>query len=104
MFSGIANNASFFGIAKELNYKLAFIYEYPDHYLYSKPDINYLKNNFSGDEIFLTTEKDFVKVKDIDGFCSNYPVYFLKFEFCIRNNLDILNNYLEKLIIKWNTF
>jgi tetraacyldisaccharide 4'-kinase len=100
LFSGIANNASFSGIIKELNLKVKSNFEYPDHYSYSESDISILKNNFSGDEIFLTTEKDFVKVKDIDEFCIKYPVYFLKFEFCIRNNLNILYKYLDSLIIK----
>lgn len=88
-FCGIGNNQSFFDTLKENNFKLKKYCEFPDHYRYSKNDINLLleqakKNNLS----LITTEKDIVRVpKDQRDMIEHF-------------NIRVKINHLDDLVAK----
>jgi len=91
-FCGIANPYSFNKCIEKLNFKIKSKFEFPDHHYFSSNDIEKLKSEYTGKEIFLTTEKDFVRLEKYENFLKKYPVYF------VRLNIEYIGN---KLIIKY---
>ena len=71
VFSGLGNNEQFFKTVKELskkyNFKIKNFISFPDHYDYKdfKPD---------KDTIYLTTEKDIIKIKQKNIFALVYEI------------------------------
>lgn len=86
VFSGIGNHGTFIDMLNKNRFKIIKNIEFPDHYKYSEKDIEKInllaKKN---DATILTTEKDYLRLKEFD--CEN-----IKF---IKSHLKILN--LEKL-------
>ena len=86
VFSGIGNHKTFLSMLKKNNFNIVKDIEFPDHYNYSKKDINKIisiSKNYNCK--ILTTEKDFFRSKN---YMSN------KIEF-ISSRLEVLNE--EKL-------
>ena len=86
VFSGIGNHKTFLSMLKKNNFNIIKDIEFPDHYNYSKKDINKIisiSKNYNCK--ILTTEKDFFRSKN---YMSN------KIEF-ISSRLEVLNE--EKL-------
>jgi tetraacyldisaccharide 4'-kinase len=98
VFSGIANDESFIKMVKDSGMNIEEVLKFPDHHNYTEDDLSFLKQKFSGKEIFITTEKDFVKLKRSGDFVLKYPVYFLKMEIEPVENKNILINKLDKII------
>jgi len=98
VFSGIANDDSFLKMIKEEGIEIISNKKFSDHYEYKDEDIEYLSSQIKAGMIFITTEKDFVKVKQFSDFINKYPVYFLKIKIEISKNENLLNNHLEKFI------
>ena len=86
VFSGIGNHKTFLSMLKKNNFNIIKDIEFPDHYKYSKKDIDKIisiSKNYNCK--ILTTEKDFFRSKN---YMSN------KIEF-ISSRLEVLNE--EKL-------
>jgi tetraacyldisaccharide 4'-kinase len=96
VFSGIANNISFHKVAANLGMLIEKTIQYPDHYDYSLTDINQLISDHNDNIIFLTTEKDYIKIREFGEFVSNYPVYYLRIDVILNNSV------LDNLLIKKN--
>jgi tetraacyldisaccharide 4'-kinase len=78
-FAGIAKRFSFFNNLKDkcnLTNKISF----GDHHSYTSKDIELITKNASKDTIFITTEKDFVKIKEFKDFIKDFNVLFMKIE------------------------
>ena len=87
VFSGIGNHKTFVSMLKIHNFNIIKDIEFPDHYNYSKKDIDIIISTSKNINCkILTTEKDFIRLKD---FISNEIEY-------ISSKLEILNE--EKLI------
>ena len=90
-FSGIGNHKTFIDMLKNNKLKIIDSLEYPDHYQYSKKDLNEIIYNAKKHNAkIITTEKDYLR---LDGFNKD-EIYFIK------SNLEILdeNNFIKKLI------
>ena len=76
-FSAIASPKQFYKILKK--YNLMGTKTYPDHYIYTQSDIDYMnkKAKLYNASILITTEKDAVK---LDGFKSDLKIAILKME------------------------
>ena len=86
VFSGIGNHKTFLSMLKKNNFNIIKDIEFPDHYNYSKKDINKIISISKDYNCkILTTEKDFFRSKN---YMSN------KIEF-ISSRLEVLNE--EKL-------
>jgi len=96
LISGIANNSSFHNIIADRNINIYNKYEMSDHYDYTAADIDKYKNDYSEDVVYLTTEKDFIKIREFKDFVCNYPVYYLRIDVILNNSL------LDNLLIKKN--
>lgn len=98
LFSGIADDDSFIQMVKSRGIKIRETMKFSDHHVYTEAEIGFLKNRYSEDIIFITTEKDFVKIKLFKDFVNNYPVYFLKMKAEPDINSDTLYNKLDTLL------
>jgi tetraacyldisaccharide 4'-kinase len=98
LISGIASNNSFSNAVSMHDIYIYKTYNLSDHYNYSSADIEKYKKEYSDDIIFLTTEKDFIKIREFEDFIFNYPVYFLRID-VILDNIYLDNILIEKGII-----
>ena len=85
-FSGVANPDSFLDLIKKEGGKIYYSITFPDHQEYSRKDLDKIIRAYRKDSIILTTEKDFVKIAEFDGFVNDYPLYYLKI------NMQIINH------------
>ena len=87
-FSGIGNPTNFFDLLRENNLLLKEVFYYPDHYNFSKTELDTLINKAKiNNAVLLTTEKDYYRIDD------NYKknIEFLKIELEIENK----NSFIE---------
>lgn len=78
-FSAIGQPQQFYDFLKD--YKITGTRDFPDHHLYTQNDVETLKNTRS--QIFVTTEKDAVKLRELD--LSGIKIYALK----LKPSLDM---------------
>ncbi len=87
-FSGIGNPANFFNLLRENNLILEKVFYYPDHYNFSKVELDNLINIAkSNNAILLTTEKDYCRIDDL----YKKNIEYLKIELEIKNK----NSFIE---------
>ena len=87
-FSGIGNPENFFNLLRENNLILKEVFYFPDHYNFSKIELDTLINKAKiNNAVLLTTEKDYYRIDD------NYKkkIEFLKIELEIENKNDFLD-------------
>lgn len=88
IFSGIGNPQNFKDILKKNNFKIIKEIIFPDHYQYSENDIK--KINVLAEKMntkIITTEKDYVKLKNFN----TENINFLKIDLEIENDKKLLN-------------
>ncbi|HXF91881.1 MAG TPA: tetraacyldisaccharide 4'-kinase [Nitrospiraceae bacterium] len=97
-FSGIANPASFHALLEELGLKVAETIVFPDHHVYSRADLEDLRQRVqrSDVEILITTEKDAGKIAPLlrpDDHC-----------WAVRLRTEIVDGWerLERLLLGGN--
>jgi len=89
-FAGIANPLNFFNLLKDNNLNIFEQISFPDHYNYSKAEIEDLKKNAKENDAFLlTTEKDYLRINE------NYKesISYLKIKVEIENK----NQFIEEI-------
>ena len=93
-FAGIGNPRNFFNLLKDNGFKVKQEISFPDHYNYSKEEIENLISKAKEEGLtLLTTEKDFFRIKRSDFKKINYVSVDLKilnnksFERILLNNL-----------------
>ncbi len=88
-FCGIADPESFKKSLENFNIK-EFI-TFPDHKKYNNIDIENLIKKYIQGYAFITTEKDFVKIRNFNNFIENYPVYFIRLSVEIERENELIN-------------
>ena len=94
-FAGIGNPDNFFDFLKENNLNIIKEMKYPDHYSYSRKNLNYLielKKKYAAK--LITTEKDYMRI-DSD-YRQNFN--YLPIEASLENS-DFLKNFIRKKIL-----
>ncbi|MDQ3193651.1 MAG: tetraacyldisaccharide 4'-kinase [Bacteroidota bacterium] len=97
IFSGIANNESFVSMVRNSGLNVIEVIKFPDHHMYNERDITELTVKYGKNKIFITTEKDFVRLRHSKEFINNYPVYFLKMKIDFVSNENSLYLKLNEL-------
>ncbi len=97
-FCGLANPMQFFSLLSHLAGDLCFTKTFGDHYSYQSPDIQDLQNkaNKLGVDYVITTQKDAVKMRGIEGVLLN-NIFYLEMDLKV-NNEKILSAHLEKVL------
>lgn len=83
--SGIAKPSSFLEMIKSEGGKITGSFIFEDHHKYTQSEIDTLSEYDANEVIFVTTEKDFVKIKYFDKFILKYKVFYLKINYKIEN-------------------
>ena len=93
LFSGIGDPFSFRSSIENLGAIICGVKEFKNHYSYTKQDLTIINQqaNKTNAEYLVTTEKDWVKVKN---FNSNYPIIVLGINIKISNDKE-----LKKLLL-----
>ncbi len=89
--SSIGDPDSFEFTLKQLVSKKFIHLKFPDHYGYTKKDINKLIDYLRGISFIITTEKDIVRLKDVAP--PDLPILYLKIK------LEIITPHWQKLIL-----
>ena len=77
-FSGIGNPANFFDLLKKDNLILKETFSFPDHHNYSKKDFEKITKDNSS--MFVTTEKDYYRMNDLQKQICDYVEIELEIE------------------------
>ena len=92
LLSGIASPYSFFSLIESLGANVVKRVSYPDHYYFKEKEIaKLLKEAESKDSIILTTEKDFMRLREVT---QSSLIYFLGIDI---NFLSGENEFKEKI-------
>jgi tetraacyldisaccharide 4'-kinase len=94
-FAGIAKPFSFFDKLKDYNCNFIDSIAFNDHHNYNLDDISRITLNSTKETYFITTEKDFVKIKRFNDFIKYFNVLFMKIELNLNENdrfFSILKN------------
>ncbi len=93
LIAGIANPSSFFEFLKS---EKDLVLEFPDHHNFSEKDLLEIKS-FSKDRIVITTEKDYVRLKN-----SNFnDLFYLPIKSLFLNNSKIFDVTILEFISKY---
>ncbi|MCJ7664551.1 MAG: tetraacyldisaccharide 4'-kinase [Desulfobacterales bacterium] len=77
-FAGIADPGYFVYLLKELGAEVVKEIHFPDHYNYERKDLTMLREHSKTVDLFVTTEKDFVKLQRLP--LNDIPLYILDIE------------------------
>ena len=95
IFSGIGNPENFKRTLIENKFKVIHEIIYPDHYDYSEKDIKKIKNHAKEIKAnIITTEKDFIKISEIDG----QDIQFLNVKLKIADEKNLINFLKKKFL------
>lgn len=112
VFCGIGKPESFTQLLKQQNVTIKKQLTFPDHHSFSNTDVIKICETFnmSGAKAIITTQKDFVRIKNSElvlkassenaykNLLYNYPLYYAKIKMQIDNNADILYDELDDMI------
>jgi len=91
--SSIADPDSFEYMLKKLTPKKFIHLTFPDHYLYTKKEVNKLIGYLQGINFIITTEKDMVRLREIVP--PDFPILYLQIKF------EIITPNWQKLILEY---
>jgi tetraacyldisaccharide 4'-kinase len=94
-FCGIGNPNDFKNTLVSNGFDIKFFFAFPDHYNYTKKDIANISKKGSKETIFLTSEKDWVKISNI--WPEDLEIYVVKPFFCVNNEEELLRCINEKI-------
>ncbi len=82
---GIAKPDSFLSMIKSEGGDIIKSFVFNDHHHYTQDDITKFMNFCVNGNLFITTEKDFVKIKYFDKFTVNFKLLFLKLKYKLES-------------------
>ena len=100
-FSGIAHPQDFAAALEEQGVQVARAEGFRDHHAFSAADMRHLQKlaQAAGAEALLCTEKDMVKLQQIEWGTAALPVYAVRLEMQVNNEelfLETINNFLTE--------
>lgn len=103
LISGIANADDFEAYCRN-KFDLKGHLKFGDHYHYQKADVDKIRS-FKADEeiIFVTTEKDFVKLREFEKELGDLPFYYLPIEIVFKDNKSEFDELVKKSIKSYET-
>lgn len=85
-FCGIAQPDAFLSSLKKMNVSVFDLYKYEDHKRYNKDELLGLFGRFDMSTVYVTTQKDAVKLKQFVQELKNFRIYYLKIDVEITGN------------------
>ena len=79
-------------------------FRFADHHRYKAKDLAEIKSlSVSSDTIYLTTEKDFVKLREFEEELRDLPIYYLPIEIRFRENKSEFDELIFQSIKTYKT-
>lgn len=102
LITAIANPEVFETDVKNAGFEIVNSYIYPDHYNFTNEDVKQIIENSDFNSVFITTEKDFTKIKSIlenleENLKQNLKNRFLYFKLEIKSNKETAS-LIEELV------
>lgn len=97
---GIANPYSFYSLINRDKINILRKFEFPDHYSFREDELRKLFTGIDKDKVIVTTEKDFVKLKDMNNLFDDYKIVCLKIDVHFKKGKDIFENKIKEIINK----
>lgn len=111
-FCGIGDPESFKNLLKINSIKINDLIKFPDHHFFTIDDIRKIFSAYtsSGSNCIITTQKDFVRLKDSEvvlkagvsnifkELLSNYPIYYAKIKMQISQNEKALFDKIDNIL------
>jgi tetraacyldisaccharide 4'-kinase len=98
LVSGIAKPESLRNILIKNDYKITDEIIFEDHHIYTSDDIEKIKKHYKKDSVIVTTQKDFIKLREYESFLKDYPVYYLKLNISFTDGEDEFSNLINTII------
>lgn len=98
-FCGIAQPDAFLNSLEKMNVSVFDFYKYEDHKNYSKSELLSLFGRFDMNTIYVTTQKDAVKLKQFAEELKNFRIYYLKIDVEITGNGEKFYENLNSVLI-----
>ncbi len=97
LFSGLADNESFFSSVMELHVNVADKIGFEDHHNYTDADLDILKRKFTGKEVFVTSQKDFIKIKRLRNSFDEADIVYLKIKPEFGIDIEKFTNKIDRI-------
>ncbi|MEI7011445.1 tetraacyldisaccharide 4'-kinase [Leptospira licerasiae] len=92
-FAGLGNPDSFYSSLKDQSPSELKTKSYPDHYSYTKEDLNQILERSSSQDYIVCTEKDGVKISSLIGSAKNFSKWFyLRLETVLENESELIRS------------
>ena len=95
--SAIANPHSFYSLINRDKLNILRKFEFPDHHAYDSAELIKLFTGIDKGKTIVTTEKDFVKLKNSPELFKEYKIVFLKIDIAFTKGEKILQSKLNAL-------
>lgn len=96
LFSGLADNESFFISAMNMGIEIVDSIGFEDHHEYTEADFDRITQKYTGNEMFVTTHKDFIKLVKLGKFTDEFDLCYLKINLKVETDLRKLTNKIDK--------
>ncbi len=95
---GIANPHSFYSLINTDKINILRKFEFPDHHNFKEDELERAFNGIDKEKIIVTTEKDFVKLKQINNLFTEYKIVYLKIDVEFKKGKDVFENKMKEII------
>jgi len=95
---GIANPHSFYSLINRDKLNILRKFEFPDHYSFNEAELEKLFTGIDKDKVIVTTEKDFVKLKNMLNLFNKYRIAYLKIDVQFKKGKDIFESKMKEII------
>jgi len=100
--SAIANPHSFYSLINRDKLNILRKFEFADHHAYNIDELHKLFVGIDKEKTIVTTEKDFVKLKNIPELFKEYKIVYMKIDVAFTKGEKVLQSKLNELLHKKN--
>ncbi|MBX7045158.1 MAG: tetraacyldisaccharide 4'-kinase [Ignavibacteria bacterium] len=94
----IANPDSFYSLINRDKINILRKFEFTDHYSFNEEELRKLFIGTDKEKVIVTTEKDFVKLKEFKNLFSDYKIVYLKIDVEFKKGRNIFENKLKEVL------
>jgi tetraacyldisaccharide 4'-kinase len=95
---GIANPDSFYSLINRDKINILRKFEFPDHYAFNEEELRKLFVGTDKEKVIVTTEKDFVKLKELKNLFNDYKIVYLKIEVEFKKGKSVFENKIKEVL------
>lgn len=95
---GIANPDSFYSLINRDKINILRKFEFSDHYTFTEEELRKLFIGTDKEKVIVTTEKDFVKLKEIKNLFTDYKIVYLKIDVEFKKGKTIFDNKIKEVV------